>query len=129
VTSADRPALDIAYKLVAYAGRPVAKFSADKASLPGAKQVFRNGDPTGDVLALRHEERTGRPLLQRVWTDGTPSYFFDRERARTTAATELDALTPAWSRPVRDADPPRPLPTAELVQLAEGVRSATSGTT
>ena len=40
VTSADRPAVDIAYKLVAYDGRPVAKFSADKASLPGAKQYF-----------------------------------------------------------------------------------------
>ena len=39
--SADAPALDIAYKLVAYAGIGRTKLSAGKRILPGRKQVFR----------------------------------------------------------------------------------------
>jgi nicotinic acid phosphoribosyltransferase len=39
--SADYPYLDTAYKVVAYNGRPVAKLSTGKATLSGAKQVFR----------------------------------------------------------------------------------------
>ena len=52
--SADAPYLDSAYKLVAYEGRPVAKLSPGKATLPGAKQVFRAGS-LGDVIGLRSE--------------------------------------------------------------------------
>src|SRR5439155_10834675 len=77
VVSADRPAADIAFKLVAYDGRPVAKFSTGKASLPGAKQVFRSGDPESDVLALRDERLDGEPLLRPVWRDGEPRTVFD----------------------------------------------------
>ncbi len=40
-TSADAPYTDFVYKLVEYDGRPVMKLSADKATLPGAKQVSR----------------------------------------------------------------------------------------
>jgi nicotinate phosphoribosyltransferase len=39
--SADAPYLDTAYKLVAYAGRPVMKLSPGKITAPGPKQVFR----------------------------------------------------------------------------------------
>ena len=53
--SADAPYLDSAYKLVAYDGRPVAKLSVAKATLPGAKQVFR-GPGLADLIALRDEE-------------------------------------------------------------------------
>ena len=56
--SADAPYLDSAYKLVAYAGRPVMKLSQGKATWPGAKQVYRG--PGGDVLALRDEPRAAR---------------------------------------------------------------------
>ncbi|HLI74774.1 MAG TPA: nicotinate phosphoribosyltransferase [Acidimicrobiales bacterium] len=52
--SADAPFLDTAYKLVEYAGRPAVKLSPGKASLPGAKQVFRTAGGR-DVLALRSE--------------------------------------------------------------------------
>ena len=41
------------YKLVEVDGRPVAKWSEDKASLPGSKQIFRFADR--DVLALAGE--------------------------------------------------------------------------
>jgi nicotinate phosphoribosyltransferase len=51
--SADAPSLDSAYKLVAYAGRPVMKLSPGKTTVPAAKQVHRG--PGHDVLALRDE--------------------------------------------------------------------------
>jgi len=57
--SADRPYLDMAYKLVEYDGRPVLKSSAGKATWAGQKQVFRrlrSGEGfAGDVIALREE--------------------------------------------------------------------------
>lgn len=69
-TSADAPSLDSAYKLVAYAGRPVMKLSPGKATLPGGKQVWRGRQ--GDVLGLREEPRpTGHePLLVPVMVGG-----------------------------------------------------------
>jgi nicotinate phosphoribosyltransferase len=71
--SGDAPWLDSAYKLVAYAGRPVLKLSPGKRSLPGAKQVYRvyeNGAMSHDVIALRDEEVEGEPLLRRVMEGG-----------------------------------------------------------
>ncbi|MBW2107522.1 MAG: nicotinate phosphoribosyltransferase [Deltaproteobacteria bacterium] len=44
---ADAPYLDMVYKLVEYAGRPIMKLSAKKANLPGKKQVFRRTGPRG----------------------------------------------------------------------------------
>jgi len=117
VTSADRPAVDIAYKLVDYAGRPVAKYSAGKVSLPGAKQVFRTGDPANDVLALRDERLDGRPLLSPA------SGGFDLEAVRARAASELAALPDEWKRVEPRVDPPRPWRSDALTELAR----ATSG--
>jgi len=70
--SADAPYLDSAYKLVAYAGRPVMKLSAGKTSAPGAKQVYRG--PDGDVLTLRDEPAPPghHSLLQPVMHHGKP---------------------------------------------------------
>src|SRR5262249_26735649 len=56
--SADAPSLDIAYKLVAYAGKPRMKLSAHKVTYPLAKQVFRierDGSAEHDVLACFDE--------------------------------------------------------------------------
>jgi len=47
--------MDSAYKLVAYAGRPVMKLSQGKATWPGAKQIHRG--PAGDVLPLSVSDR------------------------------------------------------------------------
>jgi nicotinate phosphoribosyltransferase len=73
VASADAPTLDSVYKLVSYDGRPVAKLSEEKATLPGAKQVFRGSPTEGDVLALREEEPgpDAEPLLQPVMKGGS----------------------------------------------------------
>ena len=57
--SAGAPYVDVVYKLVAFDGRPVLKLSADKATLPGAKQVWRRREGerfAGDLVALLDEE-------------------------------------------------------------------------
>jgi nicotinate phosphoribosyltransferase len=122
VTSGDRPAVDISYKLVAYDGRPLAKRSAGKVSLPGPKQVFRAGDASSDVLGVRDEVLEGRPLLSQAVGQ------FDLERIRATAASELVALPEEWKRPVRRVTPPRPRRSNALRELADRVRAATGGT-
>ncbi|MFW7415107.1 nicotinate phosphoribosyltransferase [Demequina sp. SO4-18] len=72
--SADAPSLGAVYKLVEYDSRPVVKMSADKATLPGRKQVWREeraGTLVGDAVGLEHEAgHPGRPLLVRVMADG-----------------------------------------------------------
>lgn len=59
-TSADAPYLDCAYKLVEYAEIPRRKYSEEKATLPGRKQVFRfyddRGNMYGDVIGLGYED-------------------------------------------------------------------------
>jgi nicotinate phosphoribosyltransferase len=68
-TSADAPTLETVYKLVAVAGRPMAKRSTGKATLPGAKQVWRRPGFGGDVLALAGEACPvpgAEPLLDEV---------------------------------------------------------------
>jgi nicotinate phosphoribosyltransferase len=72
--AADCPALDCAYKLQEYAGRPRRKRSPGKTNWPGAKQVFRLRDTRGeierDMLALAAETHAGEPLLQPVLRHG-----------------------------------------------------------
>lgn len=84
--SGDAPALDMAYKLVEYDGRPRLKLSSQKVSLLGKKQVFRLTDEkgcyTGDYLGLRTDSpdevaRTAAtspervtPLLRKVMEHG-----------------------------------------------------------
>ncbi len=71
--SRDVPALDMAYKLVAYAGRARTKLSPGKELLPGSKQIFRverDGQADHDVIAARDERLDGRPLLDTVMSGG-----------------------------------------------------------
>jgi nicotinate phosphoribosyltransferase len=72
--SADAPALDMAYKLEEYAGKPRRKRSTGKATWPGAKQVFRERDARGQLLgdrvALLDERAAGEPLLVPVMQQG-----------------------------------------------------------
>lgn len=80
-TSADVPALDIAYKLVEYDHKPRMKLSAGKRSLPGRKQVFRqfeNRRAVRDVIALRGENLRGVPLLQPAMLRGRRVAHYDR---------------------------------------------------
>lgn len=74
-TSSDCPALDCAYKLQEYAGRPTRKRSEGKATWPGRKQVFRRHDAdrrmSGDLIARADEAGLGEPLLHPVMRGGT----------------------------------------------------------
>lgn len=76
-TSGDAPSLSAVYKLVEIrrAGELsyAAKFSEDKSTLPGAKQIYRSADR--DVLALGSEcnnDHAGEPLVRPVLIDGNP---------------------------------------------------------
>ncbi len=103
--SADAPYLDSAYKLVQFGGRPVMKLSEGKATLPGAKQVYR-GD-SGDILALRDEppppghQELLRPVMLGGARTGPPDSL---AAARERCATSLSAL-PASALSLRDASP------------------------
>lgn len=72
--ASDAPDLDMAYKLVEYAGRPRTKLSSHKTMYPGRKQVYRvtgeDGRITGDVLTCHDEDHHGEPLLEPVMRGG-----------------------------------------------------------
>jgi len=95
--SADAPYLDSAYKLVAFAGRPVLKLSAGKATLPGAKQVWRHSPIDTDVLAMREEPgpASSEALLVSVMLKGARVESPDTiEAARGHLARDLRGLPP-----------------------------------
>jgi nicotinate phosphoribosyltransferase len=107
--SDDCPALDCAYKLQEYAGKPRRKRSAGKATWPGAKQVYRHrtarGELERDFIATATEHHGGEPLLVPVLRAGvlvTPLPTLDAIRRRTAA--ELAALPAALRDLDRHAD-------------------------
>jgi len=73
-TSADVPALDCAYKLQEYAGKPRRKRSQGKATWPGRKQIWRRYGPdgrmAGDVLSVEQDAHAGEPLIDLVMKNG-----------------------------------------------------------
>ncbi|HEY7250062.1 MAG TPA: nicotinate phosphoribosyltransferase [Methylomirabilota bacterium] len=99
-TSRDSPALGGVYKLVAHR-RPdrrwvgVAKRSPAKATVAGAKQVFRGrrGDEmVGDVIAGADEDLPGRPLLVPAMRAGRAVLRESLAEMRARAASELSSL-------------------------------------
>ena len=123
-TSADAPSLSAIYKLVEMdihgIQRYTAKYSEDKVSLPGAKQVFR--DVARDVVARAGECGKGEALLRPVILGGKlieplPGV----EQARERAAEGLAKLPAA----LRSLDPAEPWPviySRELKALIERTR-------
>ncbi|HEX7035861.1 MAG TPA: nicotinate phosphoribosyltransferase [Pseudomonadales bacterium] len=110
--STDAPVLDMAYKLVAYAGEGRMKLSTGKPSLPGAKQIFRHvegGVATGDTLGRRDEALNGTPLLEPIVVGGrrvrAPEPI---EAARQRAAAALGTL-PADLRGIEPRGAPYPV--------------------
>ena len=73
-TSSDVAALDCAYKLQEYAGKPKRKRSEGKATWPGRKQVWRrfgaDGVMEGDVLTIEGDEQSGEALIRPVMRGG-----------------------------------------------------------
>jgi len=127
-TSTDSPNLGVVYKLVELDGRVTAKFSEDKHTLPGAKQVFRFA--THDCVACSWEcvgcepgDREARALLRPVLLKGElveplPSLAAAREHA----ADSMRRL-PTAIRSLFDTDQQyRVDQTAELTKLYEKVQ-------
>ncbi len=125
--SGDKPALDIAYKLVEYDGGPRAKYSEEKTTLPGAKQVLRDGSPRFDVLATREEDGRGESLLAPVWRDGKTLCRFDLEEARGRARAQLELLPDEWRHPDGPDEVPTPRLSQALERLSEKVRERELG--
>jgi nicotinate phosphoribosyltransferase len=122
--SADAPSLSTVYKLVELEisgiHRFTAKFSEDKPSYPGAKQIFR--DAARDVIARCGECGRGEALLRPTILGGRlieplPTL----EQARQRAAESIAKLPPA----LRQLDETEPWPvihSRELRELIERTR-------
>jgi len=101
-TSADRPYLDVIYKLcetmtTPNSYSPIMKLSKDKNTLPGRKQVCRfdreDGTFRKDVITLADEKVEGTPLLVKVMEKGKLVYHLPSiDEIRVRAAENLRKL-------------------------------------
>jgi nicotinate phosphoribosyltransferase len=97
--AADAPVLDMAYKVVEYAGRPCLKLSENKSTLIGPKQVWRRRAPNGtfveDRLAPLDEpapEGDWEPLLDTVVRRGVRVARPSLPELRASHAKEMEAF-------------------------------------
>jgi len=102
-TSSDAAALDCAYKLQEYAGRPKRKRSEGKATWPGRKQVWRrhgaDGTMRGDILTVEGDERDGEALIRPVMRGGRRiAPLPNLEETRAHCATQLARLPDSLRR-------------------------------
>jgi nicotinate phosphoribosyltransferase len=112
------------YKLVARRRggdwQGVWKRSADKATIPGAKQVFRSyadGTMRGDVIAAADERIDGEPLLRPAMRAGKITAAESLGGIRERTAAELTALPEELRRSTWDAEPePYPVRYSERLQ-------------
>ena len=114
--SVDVPALDCAYKLQEFAGKPKRKLSEGKATWPGRKQVWRtydgDGRMRGDILSLESDTQPGEPLVVPVMRVGkriapAPTLAAIRDRAKRDLARlagPLARLEAGFEYPVHVAD-------------------------
>ncbi|MDJ0607876.1 MAG: nicotinate phosphoribosyltransferase [Kiloniellales bacterium] len=137
-TSSDAPALDCAYKLQEYAGRPTRKVSSGKATWPGRKQVYRHYSPSGaddpnggtnmgDTVTREDEASEGVPLVRPVMRDGRlVGPLPDLAELRAHASAELRRLPTQLQRLESDARYPVEISSGlrELAKTADRLRSA-----
>ena len=123
-TSGDAPAMSAIYKLVELdisgIKRFTAKYSEDKPSFPGAKQVFRA--PHRDVIARSGECGQGEALLRPVILGGKlvePLPSLDEARKR--AAESVAGLSPSL-RQLEVGEPWPVIHSRELRELTERTR-------
>ncbi len=128
-TSTDSPNLGVVYKLVELNGRSTAKFSEDKHTLPGAKQVFRFD--SYDCVACSWEcmgcepgEGEARALLRPVLLGGKLVEPLPAVTAARQYAADSIQRLPTAIRSLFDTDQKyRVEHSAELVALYEKVQS------
>jgi nicotinate phosphoribosyltransferase len=102
-TSAGASSLDMAYKLVEIGGRSTLKLSAEKATLPAPKQVWRvslGGRFAYDVLttAAGAAPPGGEPLLELAMAGGKRLVEWSLDEARARCAAQRAALAPEHRR-------------------------------
>ena len=107
-TSADKPYVDVIYKLCETMSEkgvfePIMKLSEGKVTLPGRKQVYRfkdaNGNFSGDIIALADEKVKGEPLLVKVMEKGEIIYDFPSlDEIRAAAAENLSKLPAKYKK-------------------------------
>lgn len=115
----DASRLDMAYKLVEYAGQGRLKLSTGKVLYPGRKQVFRqieNGRMVRDVVGKFDEMLPGEPLLQLVMRRGVATGRIDLEESRQRFRREQQRL-PDHLRELE------PAPAPYLVSFNEGLEN------
>ncbi len=118
--SSDAPSLDMAYKLVAYAGTGRLKLATGKRTLPGRKQVFRvveGGAAVRDVIGLVDGSEEGRPLLVQVMQAGRrlPGASPPLEQLAADAARALAELPPDLAS-VTGPERPYPVVTSDALE-------------
>ena len=123
-TSADRPYLDVIYKLCETmvldgSFSAIMKLSKDKITLPGRKQVYRFQDDQRffrkDIIALADEKVGGEPLLVKVIENGKLTYCQPSlNEIRAKASDSLSKL-PAEFKPLTNA-PLFPVELSEKLQ-------------
>jgi nicotinate phosphoribosyltransferase len=107
-TSADKPYVDVIYKLCETMSEtgdysPIMKLSKGKATLPGRKQVFRfkdkNGNFAKDEIALADEKVKGEPLLVKVMENGEITCDLPSlDEIRATASENLSKLLEKYKK-------------------------------
>jgi nicotinate phosphoribosyltransferase len=129
-TSRDSPVVNGVYKLVAElsgeAWRGVAKRSEGKATLPGAKQVFRRlegGTMVEDVVGTAEELLDGEPLLVPAMREGEIVHPETLDEMRERSRRGLEALPVALRSP---GEKPR-YPVRHSDALTEAASSMSSG--
>lgn len=91
----DAPDLDMAYKLVEYAGKGRLKLSTRKVLYPGRKQVFRqieNGRMLRDIIGKFDEPLPGEPLLQPLILGGKPVAQVNLNESRLRLQQQMKEL-------------------------------------
>jgi nicotinate phosphoribosyltransferase len=111
-TSADRPYLDVIYKLCETmtpdgSFSPIMKLSKDKITLPGRKQVYRFKNEEGifkkDLIALSDEKVNCEPLLVKVFERGKLIYNFPTINEIRAKAAENVSKLPAEFKALTNA--------------------------
>jgi len=107
-TSADKPYVDVIYKLCETMNddggfAPIMKLSEGKTTLPGRKQVYRFKDAEGnfekDIIALAEEKVNGEPLMVKVMKKGEVTYDFPSlSEIRATVAENVSRLPEKYKK-------------------------------
>lgn len=140
-TSADAPYLGVIYKLVEVEFtdhiRPTAKFSAEKKTYPGRKQVFRftgtDGKMAEDIIGLEDERfPAAKPLLVPVMREGRRLATGRQSPAAVAQTARREFLANRECLPARlaalgAAEPPYPVSySARLEELCRQVQQTTA---